>query len=52
MLNAGMPFIIALVIVLWSHLSIDRSFTPEMKTTTNVVFIIITIIYVIFGLFI
>ena len=52
MLDAGMPFIIAIVIVLWSHLSVDKSFTPEMKTTTNVVFIIITVIYVLFGLII
>lgn len=43
-------FLIALVILLGSHLSVDRDFPESVKTTSSVVFGIIALLYLIFGL--
>lgn len=45
-----MPFLIAFMILLVSHLLEDKDFPKEVKQTSGVVFVIISIVYVIFGL--
>ena len=44
-----MPVIIALFILLASHLSVDKSFPEGVKTTSSIVFIIVGVVYIIFG---
>lgn len=44
------PVIIAIVIMVFSHLSQDRDFPDTMKTGAYVVLGIITFLYIIFGI--
>lgn len=43
--------IIAIVIIIVSHLTVDKDFSPTIKRNTWLVLIVITILYVIFGIF-
>ena len=43
--------IIAIVIIIASHLTVDKDFSPTIKRNTCLVLIVITILYVIFGIF-
>lgn len=45
-----MYFLIALVILLFSHLTIDRDIPQDMKVVAWVVFLVLALIYVVFGL--
>lgn len=45
-----MPVLIALGICLGSHLSVDKSFPENIRNASQVVFFIVVVIYVIFGL--
>lgn len=45
-----MPFLIAILIILVSHLTVDRSFPQNVKTTAGVVFAVLGALYVLFGL--
>lgn len=45
-----MPILIAIVIVVFSHLTLDKDFPENVKTVAYTVYIIIAILYVLFGL--
>jgi hypothetical protein len=45
-----MPFLIAFVILLVSHLLEDKDFPQEVKSVAGVVFVVLAILYVLFGL--
>lgn len=51
MVGIHMSVIIAVVILLVSHLSIDRDFPQEVKTGSYVVFGVLAVVYLIFGIF-
>lgn len=51
MTGFGVSLIIALVTMLVSHLSCDRDFPSTLKTGAYIVFIILGIIYIAFGIF-
>lgn len=42
--------LIALFIILMSHLKVDKSFPQEVKTTSGAIFWLVAILYVFFGL--
>ena len=42
--------LIAFIILLVSHLSVDKDFPPEVKTVAYVVFGVISLVYIVFGL--
>lgn len=45
-----MPVLIAIVIFLGSHLTVDNDFPDNVKTGSTAVLIIIGLVYVVFGL--
>lgn len=51
MQGIGTSFIIAFIIMIFSHLSKDRDFPDKMKTGAYVVLGIIGLVYIIFGIF-
>lgn len=46
----GAPIGIAVFILLTAHLSVDRDFPPAVKNGAWAVFIIVLVLYVLFGL--
>lgn len=49
-INFFVSFIIALFIVLISHLTVDKTFPENVKIVTWVVFAILVFLYIVFGI--
>lgn len=51
MVGFGASLLIAVVVMIVSHLSCDRDFPDTLKTGAYIVFVLFCIIYIIFGIF-
>ena len=43
-------FVIAIVIIIAAHLTVDKDFSPTVKKWTVFVLLVLTILYIVFGL--
>lgn len=51
MVGMHISIIVAVVILLVSHLSVDMDFPQEIKTGSYIVFGVLAVVYLVFGIF-